>query len=52
MTMFQQGYEVYVKKCKQFGLDPVNFRYYVMQLSSEQLQAYNTYASEKEMRSE
>ncbi|MEK4699851.1 transcriptional regulator [Solibacillus sp. FSL R7-0668] len=49
MTMFQQGYQVYVKKCEQFGLEPVNFRYYVMQLSSEQLQAYNTYASEMEM---
>lgn len=46
MTMFQQGYEVYVKKCEQFGLEPVNFRYYVLQLSPEQLEAYNTYASE------
>lgn len=50
MAMYQQGYEVYVKKCEQFGLDPVNFRYYVMQLSAEQLYAYNNiYASEQEM---
>lgn len=46
MTMYEQGYEVYVKKCEQFGLEPVNFRYYILQLSPEQLQAYNTYASE------
>lgn len=44
--MYEQGYEVYVKKCEQFGLEPVNFRYYIIQLSPEQLQAYNTYASE------
>lgn len=50
MAMYQQGYEVYVKKCEQFGLDPVNFRYYVMQLSAEQLHAYNTYANEQEMK--
>lgn len=46
MTMFEQGYEVYVKKCEQFGLEPVNFRYYILQLSPEQLEAYNTYATE------
>lgn len=46
MTNFQQGYEVYVKKCEQFGLEPVNFRYYILQLSPEQLETYNTYASE------
>lgn len=49
MTMFQLGYEVYVQKCAQFGLEPVNFRYYVLQLSPEQLEAYNTYASEVTM---
>lgn len=44
MTMYRQGYEVYKKKCEQFGLDPVNFRYYVIQLSKAQLDAYNDFA--------
>lgn len=44
MTMYQEGYEVYVKKCEQFGLEPVNFRLYVNQLSKEQLFAYNEQA--------
>ena len=44
MTMYQEGYEVYVKKCEYFGLEPVNFRLYVMQLSKEQLFAYNEQA--------
>ena len=44
MTMYQEGYEVYVKKCEQFGLKPVNFRLYVMQLSREQLFAFNEQA--------
>lgn len=45
MTIYREGYEVYVEKCEQFGLDPVNFRYYVIQLSQEQLNAYNEQAS-------
>ena len=48
MTTYRQGYEVYVKKCEQFGLEPVNFRYYVIQLSQAQLNEFNTYAMEKE----
>ncbi|MEG0386453.1 MAG: transcriptional regulator [Solibacillus sp.] len=41
MTIYRQGYEVYVKKCEQFGLEPINFRYYVMQLSPKQLTEFN-----------
>lgn len=48
MTIFQEGYKIYVQKCEQFGIEPVNFRYYILQLSPEQLQAYNTYAMEME----
>lgn len=44
MSMYQEGYKVYRKKCEQFGLDPINFRYYVIQLSIEQLNAYNEQA--------
>ena len=44
MMIYQEGYEVYVKKCEHFGLQPVNFRLFVMQLSKEQLFAYNEQA--------
>ena len=44
MLMYQEGYEIYCKKCEQFGLEPINFRYYVIQLSHEQLNAYNEHA--------
>lgn len=42
--MYREGYEVYLSKCEQFGLEPINFRYYVIQLSQEQLNAYNEQA--------
>ncbi|MGN7479256.1 transcriptional regulator [Solibacillus silvestris] len=50
MMNFEQGYSVYVEKCEQFGLQPVNYRYYVNQLSHEQLLAYNGYAIQQEMK--
>lgn len=50
MSYFEKGYQMYVEKCEQFGLQPVNFRYYVNQLSYQQLLAYNGYAMEQEMR--
>lgn len=44
MAMYRKGYEVYVMKCGQFGIEPVNFHLYVNQLSKEQLHAYNEQA--------
>ena len=44
MTMYREGYEVYVEKCEQFGLEPINFRYYVIQLTQEQLNTFNEQA--------
>ena len=52
MTMYQEGYEVYLEKCEQFGLEPTNFRYYIMQLSHEQLNAFNEQARAKKGRNE
>ena len=46
MAAYYQGYQVYLKKCEQFGLEPVNFRYYTIQLSKDQLDAYNAQATE------
>ena len=40
MPSYRQAYEMYVKKCEQFGLEPVNFRYFIIQLSQQQLNAY------------
>lgn len=47
MTMYQEGYEVYCERCEQFGLEPINFRYYIMQLSHDQLNAFNEQARTK-----
>ena len=44
MSMYRKGYEMYVMKCEQFGVEPVNFHLYVNQLSKEQLTAYNEQA--------
>ncbi|MGM9950899.1 MAG: transcriptional regulator [Lysinibacillus sp.] len=52
MTMYQEGYEVYLEKCEQFGLEPTNFRYYIMHLSYEQLHAFNEQARAKKGRNE
>ncbi|MEO4055169.1 transcriptional regulator [Solibacillus sp. CAU 1738] len=47
MSMYREGYECYLEKCELFGLEPVNFRYYVIQLSPEQLTAFNEQARSK-----
>ncbi len=44
MSMYKEGYDYYLEKCALFGLEPVNFRYYVIQLSEEQLTAFNEQA--------
>lgn len=46
MTMYQEGYQHYIDKCKQFGLEPINFYYFVQQLTQEQLNAFNEQAQE------
>ncbi|WP_336046618.1 transcriptional regulator [Solibacillus ferritrahens] len=50
MIHYEEGYSVYVEKCEQFGLEPVNFRYFVNMLSPQQLLAYYNYAIEQEMK--
>lgn len=47
MSTYRQGYQVYLKKCEQFGLEPVNFRYYINQLSQDQLDAFNAQATKE-----
>ncbi|HJH11695.1 MAG TPA: transcriptional regulator [Metalysinibacillus jejuensis] len=41
MQDYRTGYEYYKKACEAHGLKPINFHYYIMTLSEEQLAAYN-----------
>lgn len=47
MTDYRIGYEYYKQVCQQYGLEPVNFHYFILNLSQEQLDAYNERAKEK-----
>ncbi|MFY3792049.1 transcriptional regulator [Ureibacillus sp. MALMAid1270] len=44
MTIYKMGYDYYVLKCVEFGVDPINFYYYCSLLSKEQLDHYNQQA--------
>lgn len=44
MSVYEEGYNYYVSKCKAFGLEPIQFHVYIMNLSEEQLQAFNEQA--------
>ncbi|MBB5149545.1 MULTISPECIES: hypothetical protein [Ureibacillus] len=44
MTIYQEGYEYYVSKCEQFGLEPINFTNFIEHLSQEQLDRFNEHA--------
>lgn len=41
------GYELYKLACEHFQIQPLNLHYFILQLSDEQLLAYNNYAYEK-----
>ncbi|WP_054767744.1 hypothetical protein [Lysinibacillus parviboronicapiens] len=41
MTDYRKGYEFYRQMCEKHGLEPINFHYYILNLSQEQLDAYN-----------
>lgn len=44
MSKYREGYEFYCEMCERYGLEPISFRYYIIQLSQEQLSAYNMQA--------
>ena len=46
MSMYRDGYEFYCEVCERYGMEPISFRYYVIQLSQEQLFAYNKQAQQ------
>ncbi|KGR78862.1 hypothetical protein [Ureibacillus manganicus] len=41
MTNYKDGYDYYVFKCEEFGVEPINYYYYILNLSQQQLDAYN-----------
>lgn len=45
MQDYRNGYNYYKKACETHGLKPINFHYYMMTLSEEQLAAYNNSAN-------
>nr|WP_106778927.1 transcriptional regulator [Lysinibacillus timonensis] len=46
MSQYKEGYDYYVFKCEEFGIEPINFYFYITQLSKEQLDLYNQQAFE------
>lgn len=46
MSTYREGYDYYVMKCMDFELEPINFYYYVQQLSQEQLETFNEQAKQ------
>ncbi len=47
MRDYREGYETYKKACEKYELEPINFHYYILNLSYEQLHAYNESAERK-----
>ena len=41
MADYRTGYEYYKQACEKHGLDPINFHHFIINLSQEQLDAYN-----------
>ena len=37
MTNYLLSYEYYLKKCEQYGLEPLNYRSFISNLTDEQL---------------
>lgn len=47
MTDYRFGYEYYKEACEKFGLEPVNFHYFLISLSQQQLDNYYQRAVQK-----
>lgn len=41
MSNYKDGYDYYVLKCEEFGVEPINYYYYILNLSQQQLDAFN-----------
>lgn len=47
MNDYRTAYEHYKKACEMHGLEPINFHYFVLNLSQEQLSAYTKSAQKR-----
>ena len=47
MTDYRIGYEYYKKVCLEHSLQPLNFHYFILNLSQQQLEAYNNIAEQQ-----
>ena len=47
MAEYNLGYDYYKKACQEYGLKPINFAFYLLSLSKEQLETYNERAKQK-----
>lgn len=47
MADYNIGYDYYKQACKYYGMEPLNFSFYLLSLSREQLDAYNERAQQK-----
>lgn len=47
MADYRQAYEYYKQACKEYDLEPINFHYFILNLSQEQLDAYNEKAQQR-----
>ena len=46
MIDYNIGYDYYKQACQQYGMEPINFSYFLLSLSKEQLDAYNERAQQ------
>lgn len=44
MNDYRLGYEYYKEACAKHGLQPINFHYFILNLSEEQLEQFNANA--------
>ena len=47
MNDYRQAYEYYKQACKEYGLEPINFNYFILNLSQEQLDTFNENAQKR-----
>ena len=47
MNDYRLAYEYYKHACKEHGLEPINFHYFVLNLSQEQLDNFNEMAQKR-----
>lgn len=47
MVDYHSSYEYYKHSCQQHGLELINFHFYILNLSQQQLDTYNERAEQK-----